>query len=60
MWKLSIGIAVGAILFGLGLWGTHFEDTVISIAGWVGTFASFAVWFWVIWWAAVGNTKGPL
>lgn len=42
MWKLSIGIAVGAILFGLGLWGTHFEDTVISIAGWVGTFASFA------------------
>ncbi|ANE03198.1 hypothetical protein [Corynebacterium crudilactis] len=60
MWKLSIGIAIGAVLLALGLWGTHAENSGIAIAGWVGSFAAFAVWFWVIWRAAVGNVKSPL
>ncbi|ALC04982.1 putative membrane protein [Corynebacterium deserti GIMN1.010] len=59
MWKLSLGIIIGGILFSLGIWATHAATNIVVIAGWVGIFASIAVWLYVIWRAAVGNVKSP-
>lgn len=58
MWKLSIGIILGGLLFALGIWGTHATGTLL-ILGWIGVAAAWIVWLGVVVWAASGKIASP-